>query len=218
MNQSFSFHDIDAGCQSVTKKVSDTLNTVTQLNYKYVDCPIIPPPCKWWRWFEILPPIPFPLQRDLPFAFARVRAPLQIPPIPLAGLNAARLRTRNPINVVLNFKVSRGISTPLPFDIDMTNAAGQRSRIATASVFGVRHQVMAGHAGEHAGTFEVTLSPRASTAFLNNMRTGKSEISFSPRTKGRRAPANVQPVVMRLVSMTLMESAPVDKTGKRLAR
>jgi len=218
MNQSFSFYDIDAGCKLVSKRVQDVLNPLAQLNYQYVEPIVFLPPQRWWRWFELLPPIKFRIPKDLPFAYLPIPLPVEIDPQDLKNLLTALSKTRNQINVVLKFRVLSGKSLPAPVDVIGISATGQRAKLATLAVFGIRNQTTTAHTGEHANTFELTLAPTVSRQFLNFIRTGKANLAFIPDMKGIRIQPNLQPFTMRLESVVVMENAPVDKTGKRIAQ
>ncbi len=218
MNQTFSFHDIDAGCKLVSKRVQDVLNPLAQLNYQYVEPIIFIPPQKWWRWFELLPPIKFRIPKDLPFGYVPIPLPVEIDPQDLKNLLTALSRTRNPINTVLRFHVLSGRSLPAPIDVFGVNLLGLRTKLATLAVFGIRSQLSGAHVGEHSNTYELTLAPGASRRFLDFIRNGKANLAFVPDMKGIRIQPNLQPLIMRLESVSVMENAPVDKTGKRLAQ
>ncbi len=220
MNTSFTFYDYDAGCTQVTKKVSDCLNTETQLNYKYVEPLVLVPAKFYWKWIQLLPPIRFLTPRSLPLAYEKSKLPIQMNTADLRRLTTARRAEKAQINVVLRFRVEKGENTIAPVDLKITpraliaGRAQQPLKVANLAMFGVRQKQMEGHAHGPPGVFEVTLPPDESAKFLDAFAAGKMDLDFEPHTRGVRRLSNVQQPVLKLESMSIMKAVRVNLQGR----
>ncbi|MFI5385062.1 MAG: tyrosinase family protein [Fimbriimonadales bacterium] len=216
MNTSFSFYDYDKGCKLVSKQVKDVLDPGKQLNYKYVDETTVASIPPWWKWVLLVPPFRLPNPPESNFGFDPLQVQIQLPANATRNLAAALGRTNHQLNVILNFHVSKGENTPVPFDMFVTSAGGQRVRLGTLSVFGVHQEAMQGHSHDMAGVFKMTLTPKASADFLAVLRGGKAQLSFTPMVNDAARQANAPALVMSLTSIAVMEAVPVDQNGNRI--
>ena len=216
MNTSFSFPDYDNGCKMASLRVQDVLDPETQLNYKYEDETKLLSPLPWWKWILLIPPLILPDPPPYTFGVGPLNMQIQLPPIAIRNLTAALGRTKHPLNVVLNFHVLKGESTPGPFEMFVTSASGQQVRLGTLAVFGMSQERMAGHSHSMPGMFKLTLSPQASADLLGVLRRGKVQVSFNPMTKNAAGQASAPPLVMALESIAVMESVPVDQNGNQI--
>jgi hypothetical protein len=216
MNTAFTFYDYDNGCAQATLKVKDVLDPETQLHYRYVE-PIRWHPPKWyWKWIELIPPIHWPIPRDYIYGYQPIRYAVEVPSERLQSLTTASRKASHQINVILNFHVSKGEGTLVPYDLYIVGANGRRVRLGTLAVFGIRHEHMEGMSHEDMETFKLTLAPAASLQFLAAMRAGKVDFALTPLMKDVRRQVNAQPLVMSLESIAVMEAVRVDKNGKRI--